>query len=94
MSEQLLPAWFVPRMMDDVWSFGLLLTNGSILCITSIIGVHKDATGNIWLDVDMMEERPFCAGHSTGPFMIAPTSRTTASVNATHIVAAFELADT
>jgi hypothetical protein len=27
-AKKLLPAWFVPRMMEDEWVFGLLLVTG------------------------------------------------------------------
>jgi hypothetical protein len=33
-ARRLLPAWFVPRMMDDHWSFAFLLGNGDILTST------------------------------------------------------------
>ena len=32
-AQRLLPAWFVPRMMTDCWSFGLLLETGHLLVI-------------------------------------------------------------
>lgn len=88
---RILPAWFVPRMMTDEWSFGLLLITGQILCLTHINSVHRAGDGSVWLDVEMMR-----AGDVWVPKngFVAPTSRTWASVNAAHVIAAFELADT
>jgi hypothetical protein len=47
----LLPAWFVPRMMSDEWSFGLLLNNGFVLAVSHIKAVRQAADGSIRLDV-------------------------------------------
>ena|SRR5690625_3500603 len=95
-AASILPAWFVPRMMTDSWCFGLMLTTGQTLCISSIMDVEQSADGTVWLDVLMLPRgdarnyQALCAG----PVMGAPTSRLEASVNAAHVVAAFELADT
>jgi hypothetical protein len=82
----LLPAWFVPRMMDDEWFFGLTLVTGKTLAISKIQAVHQDAEGSLWLDVTML--RDFVG------YLNAPTSRLTASIRASSVVMAFELADT
>jgi hypothetical protein len=91
-ATEILPAWFVPRMITDTWSFGLLLSTGDILGIASIASVHQDASGEIWLDVEMME------GHWRDEWgrkvLCAPTSRSAATVRASAVVMAFELADT
>ena len=88
--QQLLPAWFVPRMMDDTWVFGLLLSTGRVLAVEHIDEVHQAADGSLWVDVDMRE-----GPVDTWPTVIhAPTSRTRASVNVAHIVCALELSDT
>ncbi len=88
-----LPAWFVPRMADDEWTFCLLLSTGQGLIISSISSVNRATDGSIWLDVNMIDRTTW--GEKL-PFqkIEAPTSRKTASVNASHIVAAFEIADT
>ncbi len=93
---KLLPAWFVPRMMDDEWYFGLLLVTGHTLAISNIQEIHQDAGGNLWLDVTMLREFPWTCNPAipTRKAMSAPTSRLTASVAAASIVLAFELADT
>lgn len=91
-SETLLPAWFVPRMMSDHWFYGLMMTNGTIIPINDICEVHQDASGTLWLDVGLCE----FGDREVPGFNVfnAPTSRLTASINASHVMAAFELADT
>ncbi len=91
LAHELLPAWFIPRMMTDSWSFGLLLNTGHVLCIESILKVRQGADGHIWLDVEMMTRIPYA---KITNMIHSPTSRTRASVQASRIVAAFELADT
>jgi hypothetical protein len=96
-AEQLLPAWFVPRMMGDVWSFALLTPDGRAMLIDHIDRVRQGADGSIWLDVVMSEPG---SGWEDAlrqmklQIITAPTDRTTASINAAHIVAAFEIAST
>jgi hypothetical protein len=93
-AKRLLPAWFIPRMMDDCWSFGLLLITGHTLAIECIEAVHLAADGSLWIDVTMKTGEDVWLRDSPGRLLFAPTSRTTASVNVAQIVAAFELADT
>ena len=81
--------WFLPRMTEDNWSFGFLLANGDRIRITTILAV-KLWHGQLWLDVELEEGRFNCSPKD----ITAPTSRLTASVNAAHIVMAFETADT
>lgn len=93
-ARRLLPAWFVPRMMGDQWHFGLMLTTGRTLAISTIDRVVRDNTGALWLDVELLENK---GGFWEGVFpklVFSPTSRTKASVAVSQIVAAFELADT
>src|SRR5260370_22598359 len=80
-AKKLLPAWFVPRMMSDEWQFGLLLTTGDILCISTINEVRQAADGAVWLDVEMLDGASYEPEESR--FLVAPiSSRLTASVNA------------
>jgi hypothetical protein len=88
-ASELLPAWFVPRMMDDVWQFGLMLTSGSTLGISQINRVIKDATGNLWIDATMLVD-----GMGENVLTAPCPERPNISINAWHIVAAFELAST
>lgn len=95
-ASALLPAWFIPRMMTDEWSFGLLMTTGVIMAISCIDSVNQAADGSIWLDVRMWgSDHLWVELHrKTMPLMAAPTKRLQASINAAHVIAAFELADT
>jgi len=89
---ELLPAWFVKRMMTDAWHFGLLTTSGTVIGIHQIHRTYQAADGSIWIDVELMSVYPPAVAENN--MFIAPTSRTQASINTSHIVTAFELADT
>lgn len=93
-AEKLLPAWFIPRMMEDVWFFGLLLSDGTLACIETILEVRQAADGAVWLEVRLASEAGFGAERLQHRRLTAPTSRNEASINAGHVMAAFELADT
>jgi hypothetical protein len=84
-----LPAWFVPRMMEESGRFGLLLTTREVLGIERIDALHATADGGIWLDVTLLSGKPD-RKHLT--LLLAATSRCRASINASHVVAAWELA--
>ena len=92
----LIPAWFTKRMTEDVWHFGLLMRDGTVIGVQTIESIQQSADGHVWLDVRLMDPsdgnsewlKPFAKS------LIAPTSRLEASINASHIIAAFELADT
>lgn len=91
LAQKLLPSWFVTRMMTDEWYFGLLLTTGHVVAINHINKVQQAADGSIWIDVEMDIHPP-----SRDDLRIfgAPVDRPTATINAAHVVWAFELADT
>lgn len=89
LARGLLPGWFLDRMMTDYWHFGLMMSNGTTIGIHSIRRAWQAADGTIWLDVELMTDNPFSMSVLT-----APTSRTSASINTKHVLAAFELADT
>jgi hypothetical protein len=81
--------WWLDRMSGDDWSFGLLL------CVDHVEGWHRDEAGNLWVTVEMtLEANVLKAASPWGIVIGAPTSRSTASINAAHVVAAIELADT
>jgi hypothetical protein len=92
-----LPAGFVERMMTDTWYFGLLLVTGQVLVIESIRDVRGTPEGNVWIDVTMHGKDSNHAFQEfkdlRWPWVYSPTGRTEASVNAAHVVAAFELMD-
>jgi hypothetical protein len=94
--NDILPAWFTERMMGDVWSFGLLMRDGTIIGIQSIESVKQAKDGSIWLDVRLMESSDSTVAwlKKFDKTFVAPTSRIEASINASYVMAAFELADT
>lgn len=91
---KLLPAWFTSRMLDDTWNFGLLMITGDIIAIQYINSIKQDANGNIWLDATLQDDHYFDEEIQSHKVFIAPTSRTNVSINSSHVMAAFELADT
>lgn len=91
---ELLPAWFTERMMSDVWSFGLLMITGDVIAIESINSITKDASGNLWLDAILLDSLLGVEDTNGHKLFLAPTSRTKISINSSHVVAEFELADT
>ncbi len=95
-ARRLLPSWFVPRMMTDVWSFGLQLSTGIVLAIEQITAVTQAADGSLWLDVQMVEDPTGLpqGSHQGLRIVGAPNSRKSASVAVAHVVWAFELAYT
>ena len=50
-AANLLAAWFGSRMIGLRGRFGLLLTTGDVLRITSIGALHQSPTGTVLLDV-------------------------------------------
>ncbi|MBI4780326.1 MAG: hypothetical protein HY785_03280 [Oscillatoriophycideae cyanobacterium NC_groundwater_1537_Pr4_S-0.65um_50_18] len=93
-ARRLLPGWFIVRMMSDSWYFGLLTTNNKILGIQCIDEVYQAADGSIWMDVTLLDTNLLRRDTILQEVIIAPTSRTRASINVNHIIAAFELEDT
>ena len=91
---EILPAWFVPRMCTDNWFFGLLLPDGRVWAVATIERVVRDQAGEIWLDVELHDYD--WGGHKSFPYEIvtAPTSRKSATIKASAVMAAFELCDT
>ena len=95
--EKLLPSWFVPRMMDDVWHFGLLLTDSSLVLLSHINRVDVSANGDLWIHADLDDRYCFDNWRERVHYkkVIAnDIDRCNVSINATYVIAAFELADT
>ncbi len=89
----ILPAWFVYRMMDDEWHFGLMLSNGTTIGISKILEVSQDAAGDIWLDAEMLPHG--CGDQTSLKILTAPCEeRRRVSINARHVMFAFEIAST
>jgi hypothetical protein len=95
LKNTLLPAWFTTRMMSEVWNYGLLTVTGDILAISRINNINRDEAGNLWLDAEMVNYHVRGGDESriTSKILVSPTERTNVSINAAHIVAAFELTD-
>lgn len=94
----LLPGWFVPRMMTDVWSFAFVMVDGTVVHLTHVERVDRAADGSLWLTVALADARAIADGFKTNESghddFCAPTSRSQASINAAHIMIAYETADT
>jgi hypothetical protein len=93
-AAEVLPVWFSVRMIDLRGSFGLLLTTGDVLRITTITALHESPQGVILLDVlldtagvpDSVDQ-----AWRTKHFLGAPIpGATMATVNLAHVVAAVE----
>ncbi|MBF0461872.1 MAG: hypothetical protein HQL87_10790 [Magnetococcales bacterium] len=92
-AQQILPAWFVPHMMRNrqrAW-FGLLMVGGIIIHITRILRVRTDSSGAVWLDVllDQAVESENLPFKNFG----AQSTTAEASINAGHVMAAFDFFD-
>ncbi len=81
--------------MDDVWYFGLVLTNGDVLGIRTIEKIRQDKNGTIWIDALMLagEDTVLYLKHHPfkGRLILAPAEREYISINASHIMYAVEL---
>ena len=85
--------WFVSRMMTDTWSFGLLVTGNLVIVVESITQIQEHG-GIVWLDVEMASRNDIIDAPPGLTLMFSPTERTSASVRADAVIAAFELKDT
>lgn len=89
-----LPAWFASRMVGLRGSFGLLLTTGDVLRVTSVAAAHMSSDGTILLDVLLdLAGVPDGVDQAwrTKHFLGSPVpGATVATVNLAHIVAAVE----
>ncbi len=90
----LLPAWLGRRMVGLRGAFGLLLTTGDVLRLTSIAAAHQSSEGVILLDV-LLDLAGVPEGADlawrTKHFLGAPVpGASVATVNLAHVVAAVE----
>jgi hypothetical protein len=90
----LLPAWFGRRMIGLRGSFGLLLTTGEVLKLTSIAAAHQSSEGLVLLDV-LLDQGGVPDGMDSAwqskHFFGAPVpGASVATVNLAHVVAAIE----
>jgi ABC-type molybdate transport system ATPase subunit len=65
-----------------------MMNNGQTIPINCIQTVHQAADGTIWLDVELLADQDEIV------YWQPPSSRLKASINASHVIAAFELWDT
>ncbi len=91
---RVLPIWFVTRMIGLRGRFGLLLTSGDILRITSLAALHQSPNGAILLDV-LLDHAGVPDGvdqaWQTKHYLWAPVpGATMATVNLAHVVIAVE----
>lgn len=91
---ELLPAWLGRRMVGLRGSFGLLLTTGDVLRLTSVAAVHQSSEGNILLDV-LLDDAGVPDGIDLAwrskHFLGSPVpGASVATVNLAHIVTAVE----
>jgi hypothetical protein len=91
---EFLPAWLSSRMIGLRGRFGLLLTTGDILKITSIAALHQSSTGTILLDV-LLDHAGVPDGVDLAwqpkHYLGAPVpGATVATVNLAHVIAAVE----
>jgi hypothetical protein len=97
-AAELLPTWFSIRMIGLRGSFGLLLTTGDVLRITTITALYESPRGIILLDV-LLDTAGVPDGVDqawrTKHYLGAPIpGATMATVNLAHLVAAVEFVAT
>jgi hypothetical protein len=97
-AADLLPAWLGRRLIGQHGSFGLLLTTGDVMRITSIGAVNMSSDGLVLLDVSLDHGGvPDGIDVAWQPkhFLGAPVpGATAATVNLAHVAAAVEFIDT
>jgi hypothetical protein len=92
----MLPAWLGRRMVGLRGAFGLLLTTGDVLRLTSIAAAHQSSEGIVLLDV-LLDDAGVPDGIDLAwrskHFLGSPIQgASVATVNLAHIVAAVEFA--
>lgn len=87
--NDLLVGWVFERALQDNWPFGLLLNDGTRMAIKHIDSTNVDSQGNIWIDAQLSDE----ARHQKDGYFIAPTGRLIITINASKIIAIWELSD-
>lgn len=80
------------RIWQDIWCFGILLSTGDIMLVSTINDISDDGQ---WIHVEMRESKNLFTGSKEieEKCFCSPTSRTTATIRVSHIVSMFELAD-
>jgi hypothetical protein len=85
---KLLPAWFVPHMIDSIGDFVFLLTTGDYVHFATISAIRQDVSRALWIDI-MLARPPnqFTQDNLLGE---AAARTGTASIRADQVVAALE----
>jgi len=86
---EILPIWYIERMSQDTWGFGLLLASGDLLAIERIDGVSDDHN---WMEVTLLAKSGGPEEVDGHPVLYAGLKdRHRASVRVDQVQAAFEL---
>jgi hypothetical protein len=86
---EILPVWYIDRMANDVWGFGILLASGDILGVETINGVSDDGQ---WMEVTLLAAPGEPESVNGVTITHAPVEdRRKASVRVDQVQAAFEL---
>ncbi|MBD2522125.1 MULTISPECIES: hypothetical protein [unclassified Nostoc] len=89
-TEENLPPWIKLRLRQDEFYYGLLTTSGTVIGISRINEVTLMPDGSYWIEVNLLVGTPPLS-ISNMPFLIAPSTYPTATINSSHIIAAFDL---
>lgn len=91
LAAEVLPAWYIRRMMDDYWFFGLKTMDGQLIGIRKIRAVSDDGK---WMDVELLtgDELPVSPPGFT--LVAVGDDRRAASIRIDSIVSAHDLAAT
>lgn len=85
---EILPAWYTERMMRDHWYFGLHMTNGSVIAISSIVAISEDGK---WMDVDLLTSDELPEGTNREFITAVSADRRSSSIQIDKIVMAYEI---
>jgi hypothetical protein len=94
--SEVLPVWFVERMSNDYWNFGLIMEGGFVFPVRQIISISDDRR---WLEVEVMEAGDDIHNFPNSPvegmhLIYALEGRTTANIQITKMIGALDLANT
>ncbi|ACC84356.1 hypothetical protein [Nostoc punctiforme] len=89
--EKQLPPWFASRLLDEESYYGLLTTSGTIIGISEIRKFSQMADGSIWMDVLLIGEKLPDNLCSEIPYLVTKSGYTSATINVSQIIAAFDL---
>ena len=91
-AQDLLPLWFIPKMMRDRRVYGLMLNSGQVIAIELITEVRRVSDNTIWLDVELAAANDMWGENFDPSVFGAPSDQRNASINVSCVAAAFELA--